>query len=37
MNATTDVTANITVPTTVAELTDASDYVTDAELADMVE
>lgn len=26
MNATTDVTANITVPTTVAELSDASDY-----------
>lgn len=33
MNATTDVTANITVPTTVAELTDASNYVTDSELS----
>lgn len=33
MNATTDVTANITVPTTVAELSDASDYVTDTELS----
>ena len=33
MNATSDVTANITVPTTVAELSDASDYVTDTELS----
>jgi hypothetical protein len=33
MNATTDVTANITVPTTVAELSDASDYVTDSDLS----
>ena len=33
MNATTDVTANITVPTTVAELSDASDYVTNTSLA----
>lgn len=32
-NATSDVTANITVPTTVAELSDASDYVTDSELS----
>lgn len=32
-NATSDVTANITVPTTVAELSDASDYVTDTELS----
>ena len=32
MNATTDVTANITVPTTVAELSDASDYVTNTAL-----
>lgn len=31
-NATSNVTADITVPTTVAELTDASDYVTDSEL-----
>lgn len=33
MNATTDVTANITVPTTVAELNDASDYVTNTSLS----
>ena len=32
-NASSNVTANITVPTTVAELTDASDYVDDSELA----
>lgn len=32
-NATSAVTANITVPTTVAELTDASDYVKDTDLA----
>lgn len=31
-NSTANVTANITVPTTVAELTDASDYVTDSDL-----
>lgn len=37
MNATTDVTANITVPTTVAELTDASDYAQTTDIADMVE
>lgn len=37
MNATSDVTANITVPTTVAELSDASDYVTDTELATTLE
>ena len=33
MNATSDVTANITVPTTVAELSDANDYVTGSELS----
>lgn len=32
-NATSNVTANITVPTTVAELTDSGDYVTDTELS----
>lgn len=36
MNATTDVTANITVPTTVAELSDASDYVTTTTLNNYV-
>lgn len=37
MNATTDVTANITVPTTVAELSDATDYVKTTDITDMVE
>lgn len=37
MNATTDVTANITVPTTVAELSDANDYVKTTDITDMVE
>ena len=37
MNATTDVVANIQVPTTVAELTDANDYVQTTDIADMVE
>ena len=32
MNATSDVTANITVPTTVAELSDASDYALNADI-----
>lgn len=32
-NSTANVTANITVPTTVAELTDSSNYVTDSELS----
>lgn len=37
MNATSDVTANITVPTTVSELSDASDYVTDTELSNTLD
>ena len=36
-NASSNVTANITVPTTVAELTDASDYVTDSDLETYVQ